>query len=350
MQAIQFQGERIIVHADLGRIEHVESIDHVRKLAAFVKWPLLITKREKGDLLDRYEQRWHDNCRRYALLECVNLISPWPQPLARFCTGELKSGPITKALTTKYPGRTIISCAGIRAEESSARAKKPIFQPNPKFTRSCGTHGFDWHPIHSTTIEQVFRLHRKTGFPLHPQYLRGNSRLSCAFCFLASKNDLTAGAEVPTNHNSFRTIVDLEIRSSFSYQQNAWLADIKPELLTTETRQQLISAKQNGARRRIEEKIIPPELLFKNHGGRRGWPASQPTIEDCRLLANARREIANLFGDEIEQTTGTAVQYLTAADVYDRYADLLTERPPLPATNPVSRPFTPWLFSQAASV
>jgi hypothetical protein len=159
---------------------------------------------------------------------------------------------------------------------------------------------------------------------------------------------LIAGAEVTTNHNSFRTIVDLEIRSSFSYQQNAWLADIKPELLTTENRQKLARAKQNGARRRIEEQIIPPGLLFKNHGGRRGWPASQPTIEDCLLLANARREIANLLGDEIARTTGIAIRYLTAANVYDRYADLLAQRPPVPTANP-ARPFTPSLFSHAAA-
>ena len=58
--------DRVIIHADLGRIEHAESIDHVRALASFLDWPLIICKREKGDLLDRYEQR----CARPHSLAC----------------------------------------------------------------------------------------------------------------------------------------------------------------------------------------------------------------------------------------------------------------------------------------
>jgi hypothetical protein len=44
-------------------------------------------------------------------------------------------------------------------------------------------------------------------------------------------------------------------------------------------------------------------------------------------LAIARNEIARLFGDEIERITNTRIQYLTAAAIYDRYAELLANRP-----------------------
>jgi len=328
LNALHYQGERLIVHADLGRIEHVESIDHVRKLAAFVGWPLLIAKREKGDLLDRYEQRWHDNCTRYALLECVNLISPFPAPMSPFCRSEVKVAPIVQAVTKRFPGQIIISCVGLRAEESNARAKKPIFRLNDKFQRRNGSRGFDWHPIHNTTIEQVFLTHRKAGFPLHPQYLRGNERLSCSFCFLGSKNDLTHGAEVQTNHESYRIISALEIRSSFSYQQNAWLADLRPDLLSPDLRQQLRLTKIKATERRLAETGVPEECLFKNNGGRRGWPERQPTIAECELIAGARQEIDRLFGNEIFQTTGLRIRHLTAPEVYNRYNQLLTQRPP----------------------
>lgn len=328
LNAIDYEGDRLIVHADLGRIEHVESIEHVRKLSTFVNWPLLIVKREKGDLLDRYEQRWHDNCTRYALLQCVNLISPFPGPMSPFCRSEVKVAPIIQAITKRFPGRTIISCVGLRAEESAARAKKPVFKFNSKFQRRQGTKGFDWHPLHNTTIEQIFLTHRKTGFPLHPQYLRGNERLSCSFCFLGSKNDLTHGAEVPTNHESYRIISQLEIRSSFSYQRSAWLADLRPDLLSPHLRHQLALTKIKATQRRLAEARVPERCLFKNNGGRRGWPERQPTLAECELIAAARQEIDRLFGEEIFQTTGLRVRHLTATKVYDRYNQLLAQRPP----------------------
>jgi len=327
LNRIGFNGDRVIIHADLGRIEHAESIDHVRALANFLNWPLLICKREKGDLLDRYEQRWRDNCRRYALLECVTLIGPFPSFGMIFCRSEQKVAPIIQTLTKRFAGRTILSCVGIRAQESAARAKKPIFRPNDKFTRRNGTRGYDWHPLHNTPVERVFLVHKQSGFPLHVQYSRGNQRLSCSACFCATKSDLRAGAAVPTNHFAYRTIIGLEVRSSFSYQADTWLADIAPELLTTEQRQAVVNAKSKALARRTAEATISPGILFKNHGGRRGWPSSQPSLEQCAQLAIARNEIARLFGDEIERITNTRIQYLTAAAIYDRYAELLANRP-----------------------
>lgn len=97
LTAIHYTGEKIICHADLGEIEHIESIDEVRRLANFVGWKLKIVRREKGGLLERYTQRWQDNCRRWANLECVNLISPWPQANSPFCRSETKVAPITQA-------------------------------------------------------------------------------------------------------------------------------------------------------------------------------------------------------------------------------------------------------------
>src|ERR1051325_3213104 len=48
LNRINFEGQRVIAHADLGRIEHAESIDHVKALAEFLNWPLIICRREKG--------------------------------------------------------------------------------------------------------------------------------------------------------------------------------------------------------------------------------------------------------------------------------------------------------------
>lgn len=321
---INYEGERLLIHADLGRIEHAESIQQVQALAKFINWKLLIVRREKGDLLDRYEQRWHDNCVRYAELRCVTLISPFPANGMYFCRSELKVAPILRAAAQQFPGQTIINCVGLRAEESSNRAKSAVSQHNARIDRKDRTACYNWHPVLNLKIEDIWLTHKQAGFPRHPQYERGNTRISCAYCIVGSVNDLRAGAEVSTNHESYRIITTLELRSSFSYQQSNWLADVKPELLTTPLL--VNAAKATALKRRLIEQGIPLEMRFVNDGGRQGWPSRQPSLAQCELLAHARREIKALMGDELRATTGLEVQYTTAQEVYDRYAELLAEK------------------------
>lgn len=326
LTAIHYTGEKIICHADLGEIEHIESIDEVRRLANFVGWKLKIVRREKGGLLERYTQRWQDNCRRWANLECVNLISPWPQANSPFCRSETKVAPITQAAVKLFPKVLILNVIGLRAEESAKRAKNPISKPNDKLSRTDGTHGRDWFPILHTTIETVWLTHHNANFPRHPQYDRGNERISCAYCFLASKNDWEKGANVPTNHNSYCHIATLEILSTFSYRQHHWLADIQPQILSSELRAQIEPTKAKAATRKLIEARIPKHLLFSNHGGRQGWPSFQPNIDQCEIIAAVRRDITALMGSEIQRSGNTEILYTTAQAVYDRYAQLLSQR------------------------
>ena len=55
-------------------------------------------------MVDRWQQRWTDNLRRYRYLSCVQLILPWSTPAMRFCTGEMKLDLICRALAKRYPG------------------------------------------------------------------------------------------------------------------------------------------------------------------------------------------------------------------------------------------------------
>jgi 3'-phosphoadenosine 5'-phosphosulfate sulfotransferase (PAPS reductase)/FAD synthetase len=321
LKAIDYPGERILIHADLGVIEHAESIDQVRRLAEFINWKLVIVRREKGDLLDRYEQRWHDNCVRYADLSCINLISPYPQSGSPFCRSDVKVAPILQKAATLFPGKTILNLVGLRAEESAKRASNPVSRPNPKLKRSDGTNGHDWYPLLSMKVETIWLIHRQVNFLPHPQYARGNSRISCAYCFLASQADWKFGSDVTTNHESYRRITSLELRSGFSYQQNHWLADIRPDLINAPLA--IAAAKEKARTRKLAEQAIPSHMLFKNDGGLHGWPQRQPSMADCEILAQARHQMSKLMGSEIKATTGKDVAYTTALDVYNRYAELL---------------------------
>lgn len=62
---------------------------------------------------------------------------------------------------------------------------------------------------------------------MHIAYTRyGSTRLSCAACVLARERDLMASASCAGNAALFGTLVDLEARSTFSFQPGQWLADV----------------------------------------------------------------------------------------------------------------------------
>lgn len=316
-KAVGYTGERVVTHADMGLIEHIESLGQVHALAAHVGWKVKVVRRAQGDLIERYEQRWRDNIARYVNLECVTLISPWPSKNALFCRSEVKVAPILQEAVRMFPGQAIINAVGLRREESDDRAKSPISKENDGLVRANGTCGRDWFPILDITIDRIWLIHREEGFRWHVQYDRGNERLSCAWCWLGVR-DWKHGVKVKTNHASFIRMSALEIASGCPYAAEHWLCDEAPDVLPEELREQIEAAKIKGELRRKVEQRIPKELLFKNHGGRRGWPESQPNMEQCELLASVRREVGELMGLE--------VRYTTAQDVYDRYAELLAEK------------------------
>ena len=316
-KAVGYTGERVVMHADMGVIEHAESMAQVIKLAKHVGWKYKVVRRKKGDLIDRYEQRWDDNVERYVNLECVTLISPWPSPDALFCRSEVKVSPQMQEAVRMFPGQQIINAVGLRREESEDRKRAPISKPNDLLKRADGTGGRDWFPILDILVERVWLIHLQEGFAGHIQYSRGNRRLSCSFCWLGVL-DWLPGASVETNHASYTRLCALEIASGFSYAPQNWLCDTAPEVLPAELRERIEQAKRNGERRREIEAHIPKHMLFQNHGGRHGWPSSQPTMEDCELLARVRREVGELMN--------LPVRYTTAEEVYNRYAELIAER------------------------
>src|ERR1044071_8732643 len=126
------QGPRILIHSDLGRVEWRQSLSVCEGLAEHVGLNLMVVRRDRGDLLDRWHVRWENNVRRYAELSCVKLIMPWSTASMRFCTSELKTSIICRALVQRFPGQTILSATGIRRQESPNRAKAPVAKQQPK--------------------------------------------------------------------------------------------------------------------------------------------------------------------------------------------------------------------------
>jgi 3'-phosphoadenosine 5'-phosphosulfate sulfotransferase (PAPS reductase)/FAD synthetase len=309
------QGPLILIHSDLGRIEHKDSLPACQRLADRLGLELVIVRRKSGDMMDRWLQRWRDNFERYRDLLCVKLILPWSTASMRFCTSELKTAIICRYLVERFPGLVILSVLGIRREESTTRALAPVCSLQQKLeNKTFATTGYNWNPILPWTLEEVLAYHAFRGFPLHEAYTKyGMSRVSCAYCILSSLSDLVASATNPDNHDIYREMVDLEIISSFSFQSDQWLGDIAPQLLSLEQLTDLSEAKRRArARSRIEAKI-PTHLLFKKN-----WPRVMPTRSESVLLSEVRRSVADIMQ--------IAISYSEPDAILERYAELMAIR------------------------
>lgn len=306
-------GPKVLVHADLGRVEWNDSMLMCEDLAKQLGWELIVVRRAAGDMMDRWLGRWESSVARYEALETVRVVLPWSTPAMRFCTSELKISPISSALRKRFPTGPIVSVDGVRAQESSARAKKPISSASSKLTRSTGA-GVDWHAILHWTTDDVFAEIAGAGMTPHPAYtVHGSTRVSCGFCIMGSMPDLTAATRAPEHHDLYREMVNLECRSTFAFQSTRWLGDVAPDLLGPDGRAALADAKERCLVRQRAEADIPKPLLF----GRGGWPTGIPTIEEARVLATARRTVAGALG--LRETFGDA------ESVRDRIASLYAE-------------------------
>ncbi len=311
LDRVGHSGPRVLVHSDLGVTEWRESAEWCQKLADRLKLELIVVRREKGDMMDRWEQRWSDNVARYETLRCVQLILPWSTPDMRFCTSEMKVAPICHGLSNRYPGQTIINVNGIRRQESTGRSKAPIAKDQPKLTSVArDTDGVDWHAIVDWSLDDVLSLLEQVDFPLHPAYLLYMlSRVSCVFCIMSNRADLENAARCPANHEVYRRMVRLEIRSTFAFHGNLWLGDIAPQLLTEAEQEQLFVAKSKAEARRALESLIPRELLYT-----KGWPTCIPTVEEAELLCGVRRQVGQIIGLNVD--------YIEPQRLIDRYQEL----------------------------
>lgn len=315
LDAVGHAGQRVLIHADLGRVEWSDSLPTCERLAARLGVELIVVRRAAGDMMDRWLKRWSNNVERYAELSCVKVILPWSTPAMRFCTSELKSAPMAAALVKRFPGARIVSACGVRREESSSRAKAETSKENTRLaSRKHKTSGIDWNPIAAWSEADVFAYCAARGFEMHEGYTKyGMSRISCMFCIMARVDDLTAASTNPEHAATYREMVALEARSTFAFQGNRWLGDVAPHLLSPALAAELDAAKRKATLREAIEAQIPRHLLYV-----KGWPTVMPTPNEAQLLANVRTKIAKLLALEVTCTTPRAI--------LDRYAFLMAEK------------------------
>lgn len=178
-----------VVMADTGW-EHPDAIEWSRGIVARFGLELQVVRAVWGDRADplrKGEQK--------KLLDMALVRGMFPGMKERQCTSDLKRGPIMKWIRNNWKGRkaVIINCMGLRAEESSSRAKRPCLSPMLALSKR-GREVWDWNPILGWTEVEVRTYLAARGLPLHTVYehLR---RFSCRVCIYMTDHDLRAVAK-----------------------------------------------------------------------------------------------------------------------------------------------------------
>lgn len=235
-QAEGWSGDVVMVHADLGRAEWHNTTDYVHNLAQRKGLPLHIVRWTHGDLIDRIWQRYYADPSR----PC------WPSSKVRYCTSDLKRAPISKWIRNTYPTGRVVCAIGLRAEESSARARKTAVSVREDCTApTLNRLTLNWLPIHDWTESDVWDCIQQHGNICHEAYRLGNHRLSCACCVLASVNDLLNGAV--HNPDTYRELCRIEAVTGYSFRKDFWLSDLKPGLLPESTKVAVSDHKRRDA-------------------------------------------------------------------------------------------------------
>lgn len=142
----------------------------------------------------------------------------------RQCTSDLKRDPINTWIRQNVKDPVVISCMGIRSEESAGRSKQKRLKRDARETNSKRTL-WNWQPIKDWTETQVLNYLKAKGLPLHPVY-NYLPRFSCRLCIFMSQHD----RRQVQKHDpaAIELIRAIEQKIGFSFFPEGFLNDILP--------------------------------------------------------------------------------------------------------------------------
>lgn len=200
---------KVIIHASLGDVEWPGALEHAQAGAEREGIEFVVARATKT-FFQMVERRYADRP-----------DSPcWPSSGCRQCTSDLKRDPIAREIRRVLKERglwSVVTCMGIRAEESPARAKLTPIKRSDR-NSVAGRDWWEWLPIYRMTRAEVFASIAAAGETPHPAYAAGNDRLSCMFCIMGSKNDLRNAALA--NPALYRRYVEVERRTGYTMHQS----------------------------------------------------------------------------------------------------------------------------------
>ena len=187
--------EHVRVFADTGW-EHPDTLEYIDNYLPSVIGPIHVVAREGG------------------LPALARKKGMFPSRVRRYCTVELKVKPIMAFLEELDPKRRAINAVGIRAEESTARAKMHEWEHDAN-----GFERWVWRPLITWKLQDVIDIHRRNGVMPNPLYLTRSERVGCWPCIFARKSEIkTVAEETPWRIDEIRELeADLQERARARY-------------------------------------------------------------------------------------------------------------------------------------
>lgn len=211
------RSQLIILHADLGIVEHAGVKEHIRNTTDGLPLHIALKFNEAGDQM--------------SLLEKVEERGMWFDHRRRWCTSDFKTAPCNREIgriaKKHFPNgnQVVITCLGLRAQESTSRAEKASWRVHDKLTTKTSLRrAYEFLPVQSMTEEEVFELIDDAGQEPHPAYAEGYTRLSCQFCIFQPARELQLSAR--RNPKLAQAYVDLEARINHTFKPTQSLAEI----------------------------------------------------------------------------------------------------------------------------
>ena len=142
-QSQGWTGQLFAITANLGRIEWSGTLEHIESVCTELGVALIVVRRQKGSVIDRWDERRQVLINQQQVEEGAIALNGevgklpkitslkegskpfWSSSTARYCTKEMKTAEVNRYLRRF---NAVVCAVGIRAEESSSRAKKPHFQ------------------------------------------------------------------------------------------------------------------------------------------------------------------------------------------------------------------------------
>ncbi|MCA8939373.1 MAG: phosphoadenosine phosphosulfate reductase family protein [Planctomycetes bacterium] len=214
-----------VFHAHLPAVEWPGVRELARTQAETLGLAYVELRRRQGGLLDHVRDR-----------------KMWPSPRQRYCTSDHKRAPEHRLYTRiarRWRERTgeqrpcrILSCMGMRAQESVSRAKMVPFQLLERASNG-RRDVYQWLPLHDWTVDQVWEAIDESGLPHHWAYDIGMPRLSCCFCIFAPKSALVLAGR--HNKELLEEYVRVEEEIGHTFKPDLTLREVLDEVESGET-------------------------------------------------------------------------------------------------------------------
>jgi 3'-phosphoadenosine 5'-phosphosulfate sulfotransferase (PAPS reductase)/FAD synthetase len=176
----------LLVNSDAGGNEHPMTTEFIRSYSAkihpVVEIHAIIADLEDIRVKERKEYKGEDELMMFDDLAKIVGIFPWRR--RQFCTYHLKIVPQKRWFEKHLSGVECIRYAGVRRDESLARAETPITQFNPYFDCQLV------HPIADWTKKMCFDYCEHHGEEVNGLYKLGFKRVGCAPCVNSTKDDI----------------------------------------------------------------------------------------------------------------------------------------------------------------